>query len=377
MARLINRSIHHAIEHPRSVVVAGLLFAAACGFLIPKVDINQYFNEELPAAHPVSAAQKMFEQDFGGFLGPEISVRRHDGGTVIDVLVAYTPGVQSRYGSSGADALIIQAVVSGMMDVPEMRRLYRVARVDFWIAMAAILGVLSGGVLAGVMIGIALSVVWLVYVSAAPYMPELGRKPGTQVFRSVDEYPDSETYPGLLVLGFDAGLFFASADSLQDRLRELALDADPAFDTASAVAADGSYEIIASPEPQPRNWLQLKPDAGSITTRHYWEWERNVAADPTFHVPLWIEPIEDPGPAPPMDDAAIAAGMAFEALNHAGELQRLTIRIDHVQVDFEFRQHALRRDRPHRFDGDRRGLVAGPHARTARQQNHHRDACKG
>jgi hypothetical protein len=75
------------------------------------------------------------------------------------------------------------------------------------------------------------------------------------------------------------------------------------------VAADGSYEIIASPDPQPRNWLRLEPGAGSITTRHYWEWQRSVAADPTFHVPLWIEPIEDPGPAPPMDDAAIAAGV--------------------------------------------------------------------
>ena len=51
-------------------------------------------------------------------------------------------------------------------------------------------------------------------------------------------------------------------------------------------AADGSYELIASAEPQPRNWLRLEPGAGSITTRHYWEWERNVAADPTFHVPL-------------------------------------------------------------------------------------------
>jgi hypothetical protein len=80
-------------------------------------------------------------------------------------------------------------------------------------------------------------------------------------------------------------------------------------DTQFDVAADGSYEIIASPEPQPRNWLRLEPGAGSITTRHYWEWTRNVAADPTFHVPLWIEPIDDPGPAPPMDDAAIAAGI--------------------------------------------------------------------
>ncbi|MEE3326541.1 MAG: DUF1214 domain-containing protein [Myxococcota bacterium] len=80
-------------------------------------------------------------------------------------------------------------------------------------------------------------------------------------------------------------------------------------DTEFDVAADGSYEIIASPDPQPRNWLRLEPGAGSITTRHYWEWERNVASDPTFHVPLVIEPLEDPGGAPAMDDAAIAAGL--------------------------------------------------------------------
>jgi hypothetical protein len=80
-------------------------------------------------------------------------------------------------------------------------------------------------------------------------------------------------------------------------------------DTQFDIAADGSYEIIASAEPPERNGLRLESEAGSITTRHYWEWERNVAADPTFHVPLWIEPVEDPGPAPPMDDAAIAAGI--------------------------------------------------------------------
>jgi len=128
-------------------------------------------------------------------------------------------------------AIIIDAVVFGMMNVKEIRRLRHVARADFWIAIAAIIGVLSAGVLAGVMIGIALSVVWLVYVSAAPYMPILGRQPGTQVFRSIDEYPDSETYPGLLVMGFDAGLFFASADGLEDRIREVALQADPPLHT--------------------------------------------------------------------------------------------------------------------------------------------------
>lgn len=80
-------------------------------------------------------------------------------------------------------------------------------------------------------------------------------------------------------------------------------------DTEFDIAADGSFEIIAGPDERPRNWLRLAPDAGSITTRHYWEWERNPALDPTFHVPLSIEPLEDPGPAAPMDDAALAAGI--------------------------------------------------------------------
>lgn len=121
-------------------------------------------------------------------------------------------------------ALIIDAVVFGMMDVTEMRRLHRVARTDFWIAIAAIVGVLSAGVLAGVIIGVVLSLAWLVYINATPEMPVLGRRPGTETFRSIEEYPDYETYPHLLVMRFDAGLFFASSDALEDRLRELAQD---------------------------------------------------------------------------------------------------------------------------------------------------------
>ena len=128
-------------------------------------------------------------------------------------------------------ALIIDAVVFGMMDVPEMQRLYRVARIDFWIAIAAIIGVLSAGVLAGVLIGVVLSLGWLVYISSTPQIPVLGRAPGTQVFRSLDEFPESETYPGLLVLAFDAGLFFANADALLERLSELSRQADPPLHT--------------------------------------------------------------------------------------------------------------------------------------------------
>jgi anti-anti-sigma factor len=117
-------------------------------------------------------------------------------------------------------ALIIEAVVMGMMNLPEMRRLARVQKFDFWIAVAAIVGTLIFGVLAGVVIGIGLSLIWLVGVATHPEMPSLGREPGTQVFREVDEHPGDEVVPGIAVIRFDGGLFFATADALEDRLRE-------------------------------------------------------------------------------------------------------------------------------------------------------------
>ena len=116
-------------------------------------------------------------------------------------------------------ALIIDAVVFGMMDLPELRRYWRVKRFDFWIAAVAIFGVLAAGVLAGVIIGMVLSLGWLVYVSVNARTPELGRRPGSTVFRSLADFPDGETFPGVLVMRFEAGLYFATADALEDRLR--------------------------------------------------------------------------------------------------------------------------------------------------------------
>jgi MFS superfamily sulfate permease-like transporter len=147
-------------------------------------------------------------------------------------------------------AVIIDAVVFGMINVKEMRRLWNVKRSDFWISLAAIIGVLSAGVLAGVIIGIVLSLGWLVYVAADPDIPVLGHKPGTHIFRRFDAFPDDETYPGMLMLRFDSGLFIASADSLGDRLRELSLEADPKLDTVvidfagiNFIDSQGSHKI--------------------------------------------------------------------------------------------------------------------------------------
>jgi MFS superfamily sulfate permease-like transporter len=141
--------------------------------------------------------------------------------------------------------VIIDAVVYGMMDLPEMKRMWAVKRVDFWIAVAALLAVLAAGVLAGVLIGIGLSILWLVYVNTHPSTLELGRRPNSSAFEPLDVQPDGQTFPGVLVLRFMAGLFFATADSLQDRLRQAAL-ADGAVPLRVVVIDFGGANFIDS-----------------------------------------------------------------------------------------------------------------------------------
>jgi SulP family sulfate permease len=122
-------------------------------------------------------------------------------------------------------ALIIEAVVMGMMDVGEMRRLARVQRFDFWIALVAIVATLLVGVLAGVVVGVILSLLWLVGVTTHPQLPELGRQRGTTAYRDVSAHPEDVLDPAVAVLRIDSGLFFASCEAVQDRvLRGLVLD---------------------------------------------------------------------------------------------------------------------------------------------------------
>jgi sulfate permease, SulP family len=140
------------------------------------------------------------------------------GGLVLATLLVLAP-LFSSLPKAVLGAVIIDAVVFGMIDIGELRRLFRVARFDFWISVAAIVGVLSAGVLAGVVIGVTLSLLWLVYVATRPGIPELGREPGTHVFRDLVENPKDELFPGIVVLRLDAGLFFATTEALEDRVR--------------------------------------------------------------------------------------------------------------------------------------------------------------
>jgi high affinity sulfate transporter 1 len=124
-------------------------------------------------------------------------------------------------------AIVIEAVVFGLMDVKAMKRIYRLNRTEFWVGAVALLGVLTFGTLKGVLIGLILSLLVLIARSSKPNIPVLGRWPGTEVFHSLNENPDSETYPGLVIIRFDGPLYFATANGLRDKVREVTTDVDP------------------------------------------------------------------------------------------------------------------------------------------------------
>src|SRR5580693_7586985 len=222
-----------------------------------RIDINQE-----------SAAQGMANAAAGLFQGMPVStslsassLNDHSGART--GLASLTSGV-TVLPTPVLAALIIEAVVMGMMDVPEMRRLARVKRFDFWIAITAIVGTLLVGVLAGVIIGIGLSLIWLISVATRPRMPLLGREPGTQAFRELDEHPGDDQFPGVVVVRLDGGLFFATSDALEDRVREVALST-PGI-TGIVLDCEGIDFIDSQGSAKMREILDLTEQAG-VTLR--------------------------------------------------------------------------------------------------------------
>lgn len=119
--------------------------------------------------------------------------------------------------------LIIFAAVQ-LIDLPAFTRLWRFRRREFALAILTAAGVLVFGLLAGIAIAVAVSVVELLSRVARPHAAELGTVPGVPGWHSVLDYPHAAREPGLVVFRYDSPLFFANAEDFLRRARA-ALDA--------------------------------------------------------------------------------------------------------------------------------------------------------
>lgn len=124
-------------------------------------------------------------------------------------------------------ALIIHAV-SHLMDVAELRRYYAERRVEFWLALATLVAVITLGVLPALTIGVTAMLLLVIRHASQPHVAELGRVPGVPgAYGSLRIHPGYEPVPGMLVLRLETPVLYTNAAPVVHRIKQLVGEADP------------------------------------------------------------------------------------------------------------------------------------------------------
>ena len=143
------------------------------------------------------------------------------GAATIVVMLVLVPGVLRNLPQATLAAVVIAASLS-LADVPGTVRLWHQRRTEFVLSLTAFLGVALLGVLPGIAVAVALSILNVFRRAWWPYQTTLGRVQGMPGYHDRNMYPDAEELPGLVILRFDAPLFFANARTFRDLARRLA-----------------------------------------------------------------------------------------------------------------------------------------------------------
>jgi SulP family sulfate permease len=117
-------------------------------------------------------------------------------------------------------AAVVLVAVAGLFKLSTLRQLWRGDRPEFVVAMAAILGVMSSGLLRGVMIGAVISLVQLLRRASRPHVAFLGRIPGTRRFSDRARHPDNELIPGVLIFRPESSLIYFNVDHVRDTITD-------------------------------------------------------------------------------------------------------------------------------------------------------------
>ena len=126
-------------------------------------------------------------------------------------------------------AAIVLVAVKGLINIPELRRIWKLSRMEFWVAMAAFAGVLLLGILKGVLLAALISMLFLIHRVAHPHVARLGRVPGTDRFSDLERNPDNELVPGVLVVRVESSILYFNATQVRDRVRGLIASAGDAL----------------------------------------------------------------------------------------------------------------------------------------------------
>ena len=117
---------------------------------------------------------------------------------------------------TAALAGVVMASAIGLIEAAELRRIYRIQRWEFWLSMLCLAGVALLGAIPGIGLAIAIAVIEFLWDGWRPHSAVLGRVDGVKGYHDISRYPESRQVPGLVLLRWDAPLFFANAETFRD-----------------------------------------------------------------------------------------------------------------------------------------------------------------
>lgn len=141
-------------------------------------------------------------------------------------------------------AAVIMTAVFGLIDLQQVRHLWRVDRADLALLVLTFLATLALGIQAGIGVGVGASLLWFVIQTTRPHAAVLGRLPGTSAYRNVERHPHAERFDGVLLLRIDASFYFGNVSFLKELVRDTL--AEQAFPVHTVIVDASSINRLDS-----------------------------------------------------------------------------------------------------------------------------------
>jgi MFS superfamily sulfate permease-like transporter len=139
------------------------------------------------------------------------------GALAIALLLVLAPDLLKDLPNAALAAVVIASAI-GLIEVTDLRRIYRIQRWEFWLSMACFVGVAVLGAIPGIVLAIVIAVIEFLWDGWRPHSAVLGRADGVKGYHDITRYPQARRIPGLVLFRWDAPLFFANAELFRDRV---------------------------------------------------------------------------------------------------------------------------------------------------------------
>ena len=140
------------------------------------------------------------------------------GAVAIALLLLFAPSLLQYLPNTALAAVVIAAAI-GLFEFSDLRRIYRIQRWEFWLSMACFVAVAVFGAIPGITLAIVLAVIEFLWDGWRPHSAVLGQVDQVRGYHDIARYPQARVLPGLVILRWDAPLFFANAELFSDRVR--------------------------------------------------------------------------------------------------------------------------------------------------------------